>query len=238
MTTRSRIRRWLLCGVMGLVLVPLFFLLGLLAYIGYESYDARSKAAAQIEVWKKDSTWVRFKDIAPLMRDSILAAEASDLLDHSVPTPKSMIDLLLEHRESDGLFSIAARSVSRQDRQQKRHIIWTIDQLAVTSMLTSNFEDAFEVLYNRSVIATNETGVEIHGFENGARHIFHKSAHDLSWAEGALLAGMLKSPSLFDPRKNPERSKHRRDWILDRLATLVPLDPKALTEAKAEPLPR
>jgi hypothetical protein len=149
-----------------------------------------------------------------------------------------MIDLLFEHRESDGLFSLAARSVSLRDAQGKRHFIWVIDELAVTSMMTSNFEDAFEVVYNRSFTSTDEKGDEIHGFENGARYIFHKDIHDLSWAEGALLAGMLKSPSVFDPRKNPERSKQRRDWVLDRLATLVPLDPKSLAEAKAESLPQ
>ncbi len=58
-----------------------------------------------------------------------------------------------------------------------------------------------------------------YGVETAARHYFGKSAAQVTLAEAATLAAMPKSPVQYDPAKFPDRAKHRRDAILDLMAS-------------------
>ena len=54
-----------------------------------------------------------------------------------------------------------------------------------------------------------------YGVEAAARHYFGKNAANLSLAESATLAALPKGPAIYDPAKNPDRAKNRRNAILD-----------------------
>ena len=57
-----------------------------------------------------------------------------------------------------------------------------------------------------------------YGIESAANVYFDKPAADLTIAEGALLAGVIKAPSTYAPHLNPEKALRRRDGILDTMA--------------------
>lgn len=57
-----------------------------------------------------------------------------------------------------------------------------------------------------------------YGIQAGAQEYFRVLVEDLTVAEGALLAGMIRSPSALDPRENPEDAKERRDIVLRAMA--------------------
>jgi len=57
-----------------------------------------------------------------------------------------------------------------------------------------------------------------YGIEAAARSYFGHSARDLSLNEAAVLAALPKSPRMYDPRRNPERSTVRRNLVLDMMA--------------------
>ena len=56
-----------------------------------------------------------------------------------------------------------------------------------------------------------------YGVETAAQVYFGKSASELTLSEGALLAGIIKSPSNYAPHLNPEKSVARRDMILNTM---------------------
>ncbi|MFT8055380.1 transglycosylase domain-containing protein, partial [Salmonella enterica] len=58
---------------------------------------------------------------------------------------------------------------------------------------------------------------------------------ELSVAQLAMIAGLPKAPSAFNPLVNPARSKERRDWILGRMYRLGSLDESSYRQALAEP---
>ena len=60
-------------------------------------------------------------------------------------------------------------------------------------------------------------GVGAHGIENAARTFFGKSASDLNLAESALLAGLPKSPTRYNPYLHFERAKSRQRIVLNRM---------------------
>jgi penicillin-binding protein 1A len=74
------------------------------------------------------------------------------------------------------------------------------------------------------------------GVEAAARHYFGKSASHLSIAEAASLAALPKSPPLYDPIRNPDRSKARRNLILSLMAEQGYLAPDVAERTKREPV--
>ena len=58
-------------------------------------------------------------------------------------------------------------------------------------------------------------GVSVYGVEAAANFYFSKHAKDLDFAEAALIAGVTRSPSRWDPSRNPKEAKDRRDTVLE-----------------------
>src|SRR5207244_12350873 len=58
------------------------------------------------------------------------------------------------------------------------------------------------------------------GVSSAARAYFGKEVHQLTLAESALLAGMVRAPNSYSPVINPERARQRRDVVLTRMREL------------------
>ena len=75
-----------------------------------------------------------------------------------------------------------------------------------------------------------------YGVEAAARTYFGKTASELTLSEGALLAGVIKSPSGYAPHLNPDRAVARRNSILDTMAENDMITEDQRRAAQAEPL--
>jgi penicillin-binding protein 1A len=73
------------------------------------------------------------------------------------------------------------------------------------------------------------------GVEAASRDLFGKSVGELSVAEAALLAGMARGPSLYTPRRHPERARGRRGVVLGLMAREGYLRPEQVAHAGREP---
>jgi len=71
----------------------------------------------------------------------------------------------------------------------------------------------------------------IHGFGLASEFYFAKRLEELEVHELALLVAIVKGPSFYDPRRQPDRALARRDWVLKQLAELEVLDEQTTTEA-------
>jgi len=76
----------------------------------------------------------------------------------------------------------------------------------------------------------------IHGVWEAARFYFAKDPAELSIAECATLAGLIKAPNNFSPFRNPERSQQRRDYALGLMLEHGHIDREQYAAALAEPL--
>lgn len=63
-------------------------------------------------------------------------------------------------------------------------------------------------------------GHRSYGISAAARTYYGKSVQDLTLAQTAMIAGLPKAPSAFNPLRNPERAIERRNWILERMSAL------------------
>lgn len=74
--------------------------------------------------------------------------------------------------------------------------------------------------YLNEIYMGQEGSVAIHGIAEGAATFFGKKVDELTLAESALLAGLVKAPIGYSPRKHPERAVKRRNLVLDKMADL------------------
>ena len=90
--------------------------------------------------------------------------------------------------------------------------------------------------YLNEVFLGQQGAHAIHGFGRAAHHYFGRSLDDLDLDEMALLAGMVRGPSYYDPRRHPERTKRRRNRVIDLLEARGIAGAGAAQRARSEPL--
>src|SRR5476649_2782427 len=79
-------------------------------------------------------------------------------------------------------------------------------------------------------------GQRAYGFASAAQIYFGKNLKDISVAEAAMLAGLPKAPSAYNPVVNPKRAITRQQYILQRMHELRYISDAQYAAAKAEPL--
>jgi penicillin-binding protein 1B len=88
-------------------------------------------------------------------------------------------------------------------------------------------------LYLNEVYLGQEGAVAIHGMPEAASAFFGKKLEDLKVDEAATLAGMIKAPSLFNPRRYVDRAQERRDIVLLKMREHGHITESEYTLAKA-----
>ncbi|HWJ60824.1 MAG TPA: transglycosylase domain-containing protein [Acidimicrobiales bacterium] len=76
-----------------------------------------------------------------------------------------------------------------------------------------------------------------YGVQAASEYYFNKNVGDLNWSEGALLAALIRSPSYYDPFKNPGVAKKRRDIVFKRLLATHRLTEDEIKLYSQVPLP-
>ena len=103
------------------------------------------------------------------------------------------------------------------DRGDRRHLRAQAPEL--------RYAIAFEENYSKDWILERYLNIAYfgdgaYGIQAAARHYFDKNAKDLNLRESAMLAGLVKNPTGYDPTNAPDRALERRNVVLDRMAQL------------------
>jgi penicillin-binding protein 1B len=91
-------------------------------------------------------------------------------------------------------------------------------------------------LYLNEIYFGQRGSISIHGVGEAARLYFRKEARDLSLAEGALLAGLIRAPHLYSPYKHPERALERRNRVLAAMQATGYVSAQEVERASRTPL--
>src|SRR5687767_4083965 len=79
-------------------------------------------------------------------------------------------------------------------------------------------------------------GQRAYGFAAASQTYYAKALGELSLAETAMLAGLPKAPSLYNPIANPQRAKQRQQYVLRRMTELGYIDATQYEDALASPV--
>lgn len=109
---------------------------------------------------------------------------------------------------------------------------------AVMALLLERRYDKDEILtaYVNEIFLGQDGRRAVHGFGLAGRFYFGRDLDELNLAQTALLVGMIKGPSLYNPRRFEERCLRRRQVILDRLLAEGEINSESHSRAQIEPL--
>ncbi|MEA3151886.1 MAG: penicillin-binding protein, partial [Gammaproteobacteria bacterium] len=117
----------------------------------------------------------------------------------------------------------------------------TVDRKLTEAVMAYRLEAHFSkeeilVAYLNEVYLGQDGSRAIHGFGLGSEYYFAKPLAELDAGELALLIGLVKGPSYYDPRRHPDRARARRDLVLQELSLAHLIDAAAAKRAAAGPL--
>ena len=90
--------------------------------------------------------------------------------------------------------------------------------------------------YANEVFLGQDGGRAIHGFGLAAHFYFNRPINELQLHETALLAGLVKGASFYNPRRQPERALARRNLVIDQMLAQGFIDEAMANEAQSRPL--
>ena len=162
--------------------------------------------------------WVALADIPDSVQKAFIAAEDRRFFQHHGVDERGIIRAfignLAEPGRPQGGSTITQQVVKNllvgEDVTYERKIREMIVASRVESTLSK--QEILELYLNSAYLGRGSWGVEM-----AARSYFGKSAKTLSLGEGAMLAGLLKGPSFFNPDRHPDRAKERLTYVLGRM---------------------
>lgn len=180
---------------------------------------------------------VRIEDVPQKMKDAILAAEDDRFYEHSgidfTGIARALISNMISGGKRQGASTIT-QQVARNfflssEKTYTRKFYEALLSFKIEHSLT---KDQILELYINQIFL----GQRAYGFAAASRVYFGKPLNQLSIAEMAMLAGLPKAPSLYNPVSNPSRAKVRQRYVLRRLLDLGYITQAEHDAAEEEPL--
>jgi len=157
------------------------------------------------------------KEIPKVMTDAVLAIEDARFYEHSGVDYKGVLRAALANLgriKSQGASTITmqvARNVYLStEKTYTRKIYEMLLTFKLEHLLTK--DQILEIYMNQIFL-----GNRAYGFAAASEAYFDKPLKDISIAEAAMLAGLPKAPSAYNPISNPKRAKTRQLYIIDRM---------------------
>lgn len=208
-----------------------------------------AKGGTLATVYSRDRTVVDLKDISPYMQKAIVAIEDARFYQHGAVDLKGILRALNRNAQSGGV----SEGASTLTQQYVKNVFVeeagddaTKVQQATQQTLGRKIKElkyaiqVEEELGKKKILENylNITffGQQAYGVEAAAQRYFSKSAKDLKLQEAALLAGIVQSPSRYDPVNDEAEATKRRNIVLQRMADLGDVSQAEADKAKETPL--
>lgn len=185
----------------------------------------------------KDRININYQDISPYVTKALIATEDERFYEHSGIDVKSLFRAIVFLGSEGGASTItqqlAKALLGQQSSKSFTRIIEKLKEWIVAIKLERNFtKEEIITLYLNIV----NYGDEIYGIRNAAKTYFQKEAGQLKIEEAAVLVGILKGSTRYNPRRNPKSSMDRRNTVLDQMVRNNYLDSDEAERLKAIPI--
>ena len=178
---------------------------------------------------------IDFDEIPEDFIAALLAAEDDNFANHYGVDVKSLMraatQLLKTGQIQTGGSTITMQVAKNYFLTSERSFSRKINEILLALQIERELskDEILELYVNKIYLGNRAYGIE------AAAHVYYgKSMSELSLAQMAMIAGLPKAPSAFNPLANAERAKERRDWILGRMYRLGRIDEARYQQALAE----
>jgi penicillin-binding protein 1B len=184
---------------------------------------------------------VRLADLPDHLVQAVLAVEDQRFFTHSGIDFRRVVGAALANvrarRVAEGGSTITQQLARNLYLSARRSPLRKLREAAIALALEARYRKT-QILeaYLNEIYLGQDGAAEIRGVGRAARFYFGKNAADLSVAESALLAGMIRGPNLYSPIRNPETARDRRDLVLRLMTEQGRIDRRAAESAARAPL--
>ena len=238
--------------ILGIVSIILLFWMISKGWLGYlppleELQNPRNKFATEVissdmqllgRYYRQENrVGVNYEDISPNMINALIATEDARYYSHTGIDFKSLLRAIAKMGKAGGGSTItqqlakqlwSPRANNIFERALQKPIEWVIatklERLYSKEEILTMYLNQFDFLYNAV------------GIKSAAQVYFSTTPDKLTIEEAAMLVGMCKNPSMYNPRRRPERALNRRNTVLDQMCKYGYLTSQACDSLQSLPV--
>jgi len=184
---------------------------------------------------------INIKQVPPDLTEAIVAIEDHRFYEHPGidwwGISRALWADLVAGRVVQGGSTITQQLVKNYFLEPEKSIKRKILEASMALVIEVLYQkDEILEMYMNEIYLGQRGSVAIHGMGEAARYYFGRNVQDLTLAEAATLAGMIRAPNFYSPIKNPGTTKERRNVVLKRMLDLRMISPDQFRLALSQPL--
>ncbi len=190
---------------------------------------------------QEDRILIKLDQVPAYLIEALVAVEDRDYFDHFGVSPKGIARAMWVNATSgrvvQGGSTLTQQLVKNFYLTNERTLARKATEAMMAVLLELHY-DKQEILeaYMNEVFLGQDGQRAIHGFGLASQYFFSQPVSELKLEQVALLVGMVKGPTFFNPRRNPERALARRNLVIDLLAEQGSITADEAAAAKQKPL--
>lgn len=217
---------------------------------GLSGADGRELAVARMEpmligglypAHNEDRVLIQLSDVPPYLLETLVAVEDREFYNHFGVSPKSIMRAVWVNASSGQLLqggsTLTQQLVKNFFLTNERSLTRKATEAMMAVLLELHY-DKDEILeaYLNEVFLGQDGRRAVHGFGLASQYFFGQPLVELQLHQVALLVGMVKGPTYYNPRRHPERALARRNLVLDLLVEQGVITAEQAAAAKQKPL--
>jgi penicillin-binding protein 1A len=242
----------------AIAMMPILFLASFIIYLTLfadlpsleELENPRSNLASEIissdqkvigKYYIENRTNVSFNQISPNVVNALIATEDARFYKHSGVDVRALgraISGALSGRESSGGGSTITQQLAkmlfpRENLNKVQLVLRKFKEWVIAVKLERNYtkNEIIAMYLNKFDFINNAVGIK-----SAARIYFNTTPDSLKIEQAAMLVGMAKNPSLFNPKRKPDNALTRRNVVLNQMAKYKYITPEQCEKYKKIPL--
>ncbi|MDQ2694347.1 MAG: penicillin-binding protein 1B [Pseudomonadota bacterium] len=189
----------------------------------------------------EDRILIQRQDLPPVLVDALIAVEDRKYHEHWGIDFKGIFRALVANlragRTVQGGSTLTQQLVKNYFLSNERTLRRKLNEMAMAVLLDWHYsKDEILEAYANEVYLGQDGNRAVHGLGLASRFYFDRPLAELDLHHIALLVGLIRGPSYYDPRRHPQRATARRNLVLDVMAQQNLISAADAATAKALPL--
>lgn len=190
---------------------------------------------------QEDRVLIKLDQVPPYLVETLVAIEDREFFNHFGVSPKGIARAMWINATAgqlrQGGSTLTQQLVKNFYLTNERSLSRKATEAMMAVLLELHYEKA-DILeaYLNEVFLGQDGQRAVHGFGLASQYFFSQPLSELKLDQVALLVGMVKGPTFYNPRRNPERALERRNLVLDVLAEQGVVSVEEVAAAKQKPL--
>ena len=199
-------------------------------------YDVKGNVVAELSIEKR--ALLPLSKIPVDLQSAVMAVEDDNFMHHWGISPKGMVRSAIRNfiarRVVQGASTITQQLAKQIFLKPERKISRKIREVLLALTIERNFskQEILQLYLNQVYF-----GEGAYGAQSAARNYFGKEVSEMTLADCALLAGLIRAPRANSPFFSPENARKRRAVVLQRMLEEKMITPAEKDAANAQPIP-